>query len=227
MKKIIFSILLISFSYAFAQNGMVLSRMDFSEGTTFSNKINSEKAGRSLTYDEVVGSPYASVNFSLAKIAENYEKMPVRYNSYADQIEFQKDGSVMILPKDSKFSRIEITSPKQTLVNLDTNDELSGYFYEVVNGKVALYKKVKTKFIDAVPASNTYSSDKPALFKVSDPIFYIKTDNGFIKKPRNQKEIIAQFPDKKDALATFFKENKVKFDKEEDLKKLVVFLNSN
>jgi len=227
MKKIIFSILLISFSYAFAQNGMVLSRADFGEGTTFSGRINSEKAGRSLTYDEVVGSPYANVNFSLAKIAENYEKIPVRYNSYTDQIEFQKDGSVMILPKDSKFSRIDITSPKQTLVNLETNDELSGYFYEIVNGKVALYKKVKTKFIDAVPASNSYSSDKPALFKVSDPVFYIKTDNGFIKKPRNHKEIIAQFPDKKDALSTFIKENKVKFDKEDDLKKLVTFLNNN
>lgn len=226
MKKIIFSILLIASNFAFAQNGMVLSRSDFGEGTTFSGRINSEKAGRSLTYDEVVGSPYASANFSLAKIAENYEKMPVRYNSYADQIEFQKDGTIMILPKDSKFSRIEITSPKQTLVNLETNDELKGYFYEIVNDKVSLYKKVKTKFIDAVPASNTYSSDKPALFKVADPIFYIKTDVGFIKKPKNQKDVIAQFPDRKDALSIFFRENKIKFSDEQDLKKLVSFLNS-
>jgi len=227
MKKIIFSLLLISFSYSFAQNGMVLSRADFSEGTTFSNRISSGKTGRSLSYDDVVGSPYVTANFSLAQVADNYEKMPVRYNSYTDQIEFQRDGGVMVLPNDSKFSRIEIVSPKQTLVNLETSDDLKGYFYEIVNGKVSLYKKIKTKFIDAVPASNTYSSDKPALFKLSDPVFYIKTDNGFIKKPKNQKDILSQFADKKEALSSFFKENKIKFDKEEDLKKLVTFLNKN
>lgn len=227
MKKLIFSILLISFSYSFAQSGMVLSKFDFVQGTSFSGIINSEKAGKTLTYDEVVGSPYANVNFSLAKVAENYEKIAVRYNTYADHIEFLKDGSVMVLPKDSSFSRIEIVSTKQTIVNLDTNDELSGYFYEIVNGKVALYKKMKTKFIDAVPASNSYSSDEPALFKALEPVFYIKIDSGFIKKPRNPKDIIAQFPAKKDDLTNFFKENKVKFDKDEDLKKLVVFLNNH
>lgn len=226
MKNIILSILLITANYAFAQN-VILSRADFSQGTAFSAMVNSAKTGKSLTYSEVAGSPYANVNFSTAKIAENYEKIAARYNSYADQIEFQKDGTVMILPKDHIFSRIEMESPKQTLVNLETNDELSGYFYEIVNGKVALYKKLKTIFIDAKPASNSYSSDEPALFKLLDPIFYIKTDGGFIKKPRNQKEVIAQFPHKKDVLTTFFKENKIKFDKEEDLKKLVVFLNNN
>lgn len=226
MKKIILSILLISFNYIFAQNGMVLSRADFGEGTTFSGRINSSTTGKSLTYEDVVGTPYANANFSLAKIAENYEKMPVRYNSYADQIEFKKDDKVMVLPKDSKFERIEIAAPKQVLVNVNTNDELSGYFYELVNGRISLYKKVKTKFIDAVPASNTYSSDKPAMFRMMDPVYYIKTDNGFIKKPKSQKDIIASFPEKKDALSGFFKENKTKFDKEEDLKKLVSFLNN-
>ncbi|MCX8532193.1 hypothetical protein [Chryseobacterium luquanense] len=227
MKKIVFCIVLLSFSLTFAQNGgMVLTKSDFGEGTTFSGRINSQKSGRSLTYDEVVGSPYENVNFSLAKIAENYEKVPVRYNGYADQIEFQSDGKVMVLPKDSKFSRIEILSPKQTLVYLETADELSGYFYGIIDDKIGLYKKAKIKFIDAIPASNTYTSDKPALFKKLDPVFYIKVDNRFIKNPKNQKEIIAQFSDKKDELNIFFKENKIKFDNENDLKKLIVFLNN-
>lgn len=71
----------------------------------------------------------------------NYEKISVRYNSYKDEIEFQKDNNPRVLPKESQFSRIVISSPKQTLVLLDTGDDLSGYFYELVNGRVALYKK--------------------------------------------------------------------------------------
>lgn len=227
MKKIIFSVLLISFTSSFGQNGMILTNRDFTEGSTFSGLISSKNSGRSLNYDEVIGSPYSNVNFSLAKIAENYEKIPVRYNSYTDQIEFQKDGTVMVLPKESAFGKIEIVSPKQTLVLLATKDDLDGYFYELIDGKNAsLYKKVQTKFIDVIPASNTYSSDKPATFKTQDPIYYIKTEKGFIKRPKNVKEIIEQYPDKKDALNSFLKENKLKLQKEEDLKKIVTFLNN-
>lgn len=227
MKKIFLSILLVSFTISFGQNGMVLTARDFADGSTFSGIISSKGAGRSLNYSEIVGSPYPNSNFSLAKIAENYERIPVRYNSYTDQIEFKKDESVMVLPKESKFSRIEIVSPKQTLVLIESDDDLNGYFYELINGSNAsLYKKIQTKFIDVIPASNTYSSDKPATFRTQEPVYYIKTEKGFIKKPKNQKDITEQYPDKKDAINSFFKENKIKLQREEDLKKLVSFLNN-
>ncbi|ROH95624.1 hypothetical protein [Chryseobacterium daecheongense] len=226
MKKLITSIFIVSFIALNAQNGPVLTKNDIADGSTFSNRIRSENSGGSLTYDDVVGSPYLNKMFVDAKIAENYEKVYVRYNSYADQVEFERDGKTLVLPKESKFSRIEILSPKQTLVLLETNDEFSGYFFELAAGpKYSLYKKLKTKFVDAVPANSSYTSDKPANFKLLDPIYYIKTSNGFIKKPRNQKDIIAQLPEMKDSLTEFFKSNKIKFDREEDLIKLVKFLN--
>lgn len=226
MKKILLSLFTVACSFSFAQGNMVLSKSDMLEGSIFQYMVNSAK-GRSLKYDEISGSPYANQNFSKAKIADDYESIHVRYNSYTDNVEFKKDEVVMILPRESKFSKIEVLSPKQTLVLLETDDELSGYFYELVNGKTSLYKKIKTKFFDTVPATSSYGSDKPANFQTLNPIYYLKTQNGYIKKPRNQKEIIAQFPDKKDSLNTFFKQNKIKFDQEEDLKKLVVFLNQN
>ena len=34
-------------------------------------------------------------------------------------------------------------------------------------------------------------------------------------------------PEKKDAVNSFFKENKIKLEKEEDLKKMITFLNQN
>ncbi|MGX5685035.1 hypothetical protein ACWKWW_10745 [Chryseobacterium cucumeris] len=226
MKKIVLTVLAIaSFSFSFAQN--TLSVNGATGAQSVFDGINST-TGKTFKYDEIVGdSPYIGKEFSDAKIAVNYEQVSIRYNSYTDEIEFKKNGNVQVLPKTTDFSRIEVLSPKQILVLLDTSDDLNGYFFELISGKNTLYKKIKTKFTDVVPAANSYASEKPANFRKLPPVYYIKTQNGFIKKPKNQKDIINQFPDKKDSLTSFFKSNKIKFDKDEDLVKLVTFLNED
>lgn len=226
MKKIVLTaIAIFSFSFSFAQNTLSVNGATGAQAVF--DGINST-TGKTFKYDEISGdSPYIGKEFSDAKIAVNYEQLPVRYNSYTDEIEFKKNGQVQVLPKTTDFSRIEVLSPKQVLVLVDTSDDLNGYFFELVNGKNTLYKKVKTKFTDVVPAPNSYASERPANFRKLPPVYYIKTQNGFIKKPKNPKDIINQFPDKKDSLASFFKSNKIKFDKDEDLIKLVTFLNQN
>lgn len=225
MKKTILSILILAnVTFVLGQQTLSVNQV-LSDHSVFDGVKST--TGKSFKYEDISGTPYLTKTFSNAKLADNYEQLPVRYNSYTDEIEFQKNEKTSVLPKESKFSRIEISSPKQTLALLETNDDLSGYFFEILVGKNSLYKKIKTKFIDYVPATNGYASDRPASFKVLDPVYYIKTEKGFIKKPKNQKDIIEQFPDKKEALTTFFKSNKIKFDKEEDLIKLVTFLNQN
>lgn len=227
MKKIVSSILFLfaiainaQANFSLANNGQFLP-----QDNAIFNKVNSPSAGKNLSYSDIQGSPYYSKGYIVAKFSGSNESAPARYNSYNDEVEFMKEDKPYVLPKNENFSTVTFTTTKETLVRLETNDELSGYFFELVNGKNILYKKVKTKFIDAVVAVNSYATDRPAVFKALDPIYYIKTENGFIKNPKNKKEIIDQFADKKEVLNTFFKENKIKFDKEEDLKKLVTFLN--
>jgi len=226
MKKITISTFLLASIICFAQQQIV--SQNYSTGTQPIYYTLQSSSGKTLNYDDILGTPYPDKDFMRAKISGTTdEQVLIRYNSYNDEIEFKKEDKVLALPKKAEYGRIEVISPKKTFVLLDTSDELTGYFYELVNGKNNLYKKIKTKFIDFVPAPNGYSSDKPANFKTLDPVYYIKTDKGFIKKPKNQKEIIEQFPDKKDSLSGFFKSNKIRFDKDEDLIKLVTFLNQN
>ncbi len=226
MKKILILIASISSVLTFSQE-VVLSRFDLLGGT-FSNSVNSS-TGKTFKYDDISGTPYIDSSFKEAKIAENYQNTMVRYNSFKDEIEFKNiDGDeIMIIPKDEKFKAVEILSSKQKLVLLTLNSEPTGYFYEIVNGTTSLYKKIKVNFVDAKPASTPYGSDQPASF--SNPVisYYIVNGNKSIKNPKNQKDLIQQMPDKKDVLTSFFKENKIKFDKEEDMKKLVIFLNQN
>ncbi|WP_394674999.1 hypothetical protein [uncultured Chryseobacterium sp.] len=221
-KKILIGTSIVSSILAFSQQTISVNQVTGSQAV-----FNTGSDSKPLRYEDISGSPYMDKKFHEAKVADQYEKIPVRYNSYKDEVEFEKNGSPLVLPKETKFSRIEIASPKQTIVLLETNDDLSGYFLELVNGKNTLYKKVKTKFIDAIPAPNGYTSDKPATFKTLAPVYYVKTEKGFIKNPKNLKDITEQFPEKKEALAAFFKSNRIKLDKEEDIIRLVNFLNQN
>lgn len=227
MKKIFFALIVLIGSYAFSQNNIILSRNDLLAGASFDNRI-SGASGKMLSYDDVSGSPYPEKSFKDAKIAENYQNTAVRYNAYKDEIEFKDGSEIRILPKDSNFQRVEITSPKQTLVYLTFEDEPTGYYYEIASGKTAsAYKKIKTSFKDIQPASTPYGTDQPASFSTTAPTYFIVLDGKVIKKPKNQKQVVDLLPEKKGALNSFFKENKTKLDKEEDLKKLVTFLNQN
>jgi len=234
MKKKIIGILTILLFYplygqygsqavSIAYNGGLMSN----GGAAF--KVDSPNSKRGLTYDEIQGTPYLDKIFSDANFIisdkNKIETAPARYNTYSDQIEFKKGDEILALYSDNPFTKVEFILTNQVLVKLNIDNELKGYFYEIVSGKNSLYKKVKAKFNDFLPAPNSYSIDRPANFNILKPIYYIKTENGFIKNPKNKKEIIDQFADKKEALNTFFKENKIKFDKEDDLKKLIIFLN--
>ncbi|MCW3160375.1 hypothetical protein [Chryseobacterium oryctis] len=227
MKKGILNIFLtLSSIYLSAQAPISIN--DIKSEVAVFNNIKGDNYGKSLTYDQITGTPYLDKNFNKAKVSQKYEEVPIRYNSYKDEIEFKKNETILVLPKDSEFSKIQFTNSKQIIALIETSDDLSGYFFKLVDGKNSLYKKDKIIFIDIVPAANSYAADKPAAFKKLPSIYYIQTEKGeYIKRPKNPKDIIAQFPDKKESLNIFFKSNKIKFDKEEDLVKLINFLNQD
>lgn len=227
MKKILFAFILLIGSYTYSQSSIVLSRNDLLAGASFDNRITGA-SGKTLSYNEIAGSPYPDKIFKDAKIAENYQNTAVRYNAYKDEVEFEDGSEIRILPKDQKFERIEIISPKQTLVYLNLAGESAGYYYEIAGGKTAsAYKKIKTNFKDRQPASSPYGTDQPASFTTTPPTYFIVLNGQVIKKPKNQKMITDIIPEKKDAVNSFFKENKIKLEKEEDLKKMITFLNQN
>ncbi|ROI02162.1 MULTISPECIES: hypothetical protein [unclassified Chryseobacterium] len=184
------------------------------------NSVISSKRPDKLTYDEIEGSAYFEKQFSMASVSPNYEDVLIRYNIYNDEVEFKKNEDVMVLPKTDTFSRIIFRNSKNVLVLLDS----TGYYFEIVKGKYTLYKKLRTKFIDFVPAPTPYQADKPAMFRNLEPVYYIKVGDNLIGNFKSTKDLISQLPDK-ETLNSFLKSNKIKADKEEDLIRLVNFLN--
>ena len=226
MKKTFTSLLFTISALAFSQYSIstTKSTSDLLNGILVDTFVSSKTSGV-LKYDEIKGSPYTTDFFHEAKIAENYKNVEVRYNSYKDEVEFKSDKSIMVIPKEEKFRRIEIIATKEILVYANLDGMSDHYYFELVNGKVSLYKKIETKFTDLEKASTPFGSDKPATFNTISPVFYITDNNKTLANPKKERDFMEFFPDKKDALKNFFKQNKIKFNNDADLVKIVKFLN--
>lgn len=224
MKSLITLIILISASIA--TNAQMSSLADLAAADRF-NKFMDEittPKGR-LTYADIRGNAYYNPVFMSAKVENATTLMNVRYNTYTDAIEILNDGSIYVLPKNQKYSKITYANSPVTFVYLDSG-EMKGYYFEVVSGKSRLLKKLKTDFRPEVPAVNSFTSAIPAKFENAKPIYYIENNNNqFIKVPKNTDDLINQFTENKSEIAAFIKSNKLKINKEEDLIRLTQFLN--
>lgn len=140
MRTLVVILALASNAFMYGQQTLSVNQI-LGDNSVFSG-VTSD--GKTLKYEDIKGTPYANNSFRIAKLSENYEEIPVRYNSYKDEIEFKKGEDIQVLPKQKEYSRISIKSPVETIVFLDTNDDLKGYFVELVSGKTTLYRKDKT-----------------------------------------------------------------------------------
>lgn len=225
MKKIILVLICVYSTQVFSQLQGTTSTVSTLNARYYDDFANTDASGKVLKYEDITGTPYIDIAFKKAIISEEYPYVFIRYNAYKDEIEFKSEETLMVLPKDQQFNRIEILSPKEVLVYKTIEGNTDGYYYELVNGKTSLYKKMYTKFTDFKKATSPYAQDSPPIFKAQAPEFYIVAENKVIKNPRKEKEIIEVYSDKKNELKSFFKQNKIKFDEEQSLIRLVRFLN--
>jgi signal peptidase I len=187
---------------------------------------------RKLTYADIEGSPYYNADFLPARFGNSSVVLPIRYDSFKGTIEISKNGDVYEVPnenivKDSPLSKFTFEKSHEILILVDTHDDLSGYFFELVAGKNQLLKKIIVEFKPEVPAPNHLISGIPARFEKQTPNYFIKTDKDFIKIPKNGEDFLSRyFPENKDEINDFIKKNKIKLRKEADLIKLVNFLNT-
>ena len=177
-----------------------------------------------IYYSDVLGIPYYYPDFIPVKVDGTSEVIPIRYNSFLDAVEVLNNSDVYQLPRDETSPDFRFETTNEKLVFIKTDDIYSGYFFEISEGKNRFLKKVITKFYPAKRAVNTLIPGDAARFQMQKPLYFIQTASGVKKLPKNEKEFIAMFPEKKEALLEFFKKNKIKLNKEEDVVKLGQFL---
>lgn len=223
--KVLSTALFLIFTGLFIQAQQV-SVSEIARLTRFTKTIDEVNNGKQkIKYSEIQGIPYYYANFVNARVGDTSSLIPIRYNSFLDTIEILDKTDVYEIPREDSYPKFTFEKTNEKLVWVNTHDEFAGYFFEIVGGKYRILKKITTKFYDAVPAPNSLIPGAPARFEVQKPIYFIKTESNFIKIPKNSKDLAESFPDKKNELNDFIKNNKIKLNQEADLIKLGSFLN--
>lgn len=181
--------------------------------------------------DKPEGSPYAQANFSKATVAKTNASALMRYNAFADEFEFIAKGDTLVLDKTEDFSPITIAENKYVLLQYTNRKNSLSYGYLLLcheKGDFSLYKKDNILLSAATTARTSFEKDTPARYINMSKTYYFKNGTvGVSEFPDSKKALSKMFPDKKQPIETYLKENKIDFSKESDMDKIVDFLAGN
>lgn len=210
-------------SLAFAQVGN--ENISFSAGNFFM------RANRPTTKEYIIdGNPYInSKNFDSVKI-EGYQAnvQNLRYNAFEDEMEFEVDGQIYYTNKEEGL-KIEFPTLKKTyqIVNYSFESKSRfGYLLALVDHpQYSLYRREKVELLKGEKSPSAYGKDANDYFAKERDLYIVRKGSEFFKFPKNSKEFILKFSLDKMEFDKFLKNNKLSFSKEDDLIKMVNFLN--
>ncbi len=220
MKKIFDIIFLFLISLSFAQT------QDLT-GNYTGDKLMQDLWFRSvfdMKIEDVQGSPYLTKDFVSSKIGNEEGVVLTRYDIYHDNIEFVKDGKIMVLPKDKIYNDIVNLMDNSKIVLLSDGK----YYFKIFTGsQYQLLKKMSIKFQDFQKAKSGYDNDKPAKFvNLSDKYFLLNGET-LSEISKNNKDFSNLFGDKSSFVLKYIKEQKLKLSEEGDLIKIMKFVESH
>lgn len=185
------------------------------------NKINSGATDKVYSYSDIQGSPFIYKDYKKAKVGNFADVVLTRYNTYTDEVEIKIKEDVYPLLKENNYSPVKFIDSDEQLIYVSDNEQ-KGYYYVLSVGSTMLLRKNSTIFIDEQPAKTSYSDTQPPKFQNLKPAYFLYKDSKLIPI-KKESDLIEFYPDKN--LKTIMKENKIKFDKEKDLIRLVQLLN--
>jgi hypothetical protein len=190
------------------------------------NTIMARNKVGNLTYDDITGSPYYSAGFINSTIHfqnGNVAELPLRYDLYQDEIEFQRSGTILWVIKTDVVS---IRYGTETLIPEPVPDEPGKYTYYFVpeSGHYSLYVKKKVDFSPHVPPK-AYTEALPDRFEHLQDEYYLKQEGSPPVIMRSKKSLSEFLKDNEPALE-FVKKSKIRASDPEDLRELVKFLNN-
>lgn len=185
--------------------------------------------------ERVEGTPYINEKFVPATISASENVIfYVRYNAVNDQIEVKgEDDKAYALNKHRRDIVIQLIANKKTyqsFIYFDSdNNQSFGYFVNLNDraSKVKLLKKERIKFLDEKPQVTGYDTPQPAKYqRLSDQYFMKVDDKNAVIIPSKKKSFAKLFPKYEDDILSFIKSEKLRLKREEDLSKLISFINT-
>lgn len=232
MKKkilIALSFLLIGSGFIYAQNRTIQLETDF-----FVNSMDRNYVAPDFV-DKYDGSPYNSTTFLLGNIYINNEltksDVAMRYNIYSDEMQVKEtlqseDKDITALIKSPDIS-VTILKDKFIYVPKGKGLEKGGYFQVETNGKTySLYKKLGKEYFEASKAKTSFERDVPAKFEDRITYYIHFSNGGMVFLPKSKKKRYKAFGESEAMVKAYAKERKLDITNEEDLKRVIVYLDN-
>lgn len=195
------------------------------------NRRHSGDISKFLTEANIDGTPYLDDEFIEGSVfttsKTQYVGVPLRYNIYNDQIEFQLgEGPAQALAAPETIEMIEFGDYLFEYVPFVNVKKIRrGYFIVEEKGNATLYSRPQVVFENAKePAA--YQEAVPARFVKRPDEYYIRIGKEPAMLIAKKKDLEEAFPDHKKEMAAFIKKNRVRPNNEEQIKELVQYYNS-
>ena len=182
------------------------------------------------------GSQFHEEEFKDATISSSKTVFKARYNAYLDEMEIKRqDDKIGYINKNLKKEKISFQTENRTYKILETDNynkkRILGYF-EILkeNDYVSLYRKdlkqlniglEKTPYMIPAPKSITEFRDTKSEFYVE-----FKQSGHAIKLSRTRGGVAKLFEEKKEIIKQYIKDNNLKVTKEEDIIKVIDYINT-
>jgi hypothetical protein len=180
---------------------------------------------------EISGSPHEINDFIDGEVTTKselkYVNVPLRFNIYANEMEFKTDdGTVLFLATPEIIDHIIIGENKYIYTPYAVGGRLlRGYFKIITGGKASLLVKQNITLRNAEPPQ-PYKDAQPAVFLKMQDEFYVRVAPAEAQKVSNKKELLAVLKDKSKELDDFQKKNKTRVNRLDDMVKLIEYYNS-
>ncbi len=197
-----------------------------------SNLFSSRSAKNILSESDISGSPYLNNEFILGSILTNdkirYIDIPLRYNIYNDDMEFKNSEDTYLAIGDPTLVKMIIIGDDKFIYTdkRKKNGEQFGYYKLLEDGEIKLLLKYNVVFKKAVPTTGYEEAEPPKLERISDT-YYILQGNNEPQQISKKKDIDLIFGPKSSEIDNYIKKEKLNVKKEEDLIKLVEFVNKS
>ena len=186
------------------------------------------------TDNTVIGSPYIQETFLPARVsAKTGNIYNLRYNAVNDEMEMESQqtknptinknisGLIVTFLKDNR------TYYSMKYLTKDGN-KATGFLVSISdsNANIKLFLKERIAFFQGKPAKSSYQAAKPAKFDRVDDEYYIVINDEIAKSlSNNKKDIAALFPNHENDILNYISAEKLNLRKQNDLVKLVGYLN--
>ncbi|KPH11450.1 hypothetical protein [Chryseobacterium sp. ERMR1:04] len=188
------------------------------------------KRSKSAEY-KIDGNPYSNSKKFEKVTIDGFSKnvQDLRYNAYEDEMEFTQNNENYFVDKTDGLV-VNFPELKKTYIVKDytyLGNKKLGYLMLLnkKDAKYGLFKREKVELIPGEKSPNAYGKDANDYFAKEKDLYLISNGNQFYKFPKDIDELAVLLSLDKNELQSFAKSNKINFNKEADLIKLVDFIN--